>query len=385
MTRAVARLGRESAVEPGDAFVDLVWHPDEARADFGEVDVLYGGAVQRMRRFVPDFPYSNIGLAQLMPGENAECACQALLDLFEWLGGVPERIVFDDAAGVGRGTRLFQAFQARYGFESSLCSPYAGHEKGAVEAKVGMIRRKLFVPGPGVWSPENFDSGLPDRCLELGGKPRHAKDEEEAVLFAEGRKALLPLPSKRFDVVTWKRMRADKHGVVTLDGRHRCSTDASHARRDVLVGLRALEIEILDVEGTHPAVRPRAYGQAGTSSEDPSMRLAMPCDRPNAWPNGLVREMLPDPLREWLDRQDEGERRGALRTLRRVDRESGWADAVGAMPTTLESTGGADGAGVALLAARLAEGVDRVEYDDGRSGLGEYDIAFATKDEEGAE
>lgn len=342
VTRAVARLGRESAVEPGDAFVDLVWHPDEARADFGEVDVLYGG-------------------------------------------GVPERIVFDDAAGVGRGTRLFQAFQARYGFESSLCSPYAGHEKGAVEAKVGMIRRKLFVPGPGVWSPENFDSGLPDRCLELGGKPRHAKDEEEAVLFAEGRKALLPLPSKRFDVVTWKRMRADKHGVVTLDGRHRCSTDASHARRDVLVGLRALEIEILDVEGTHPAVRPRAYGQAGTSSEDPSMRLAMPCDRPNAWPNGLVREMLPDPLREWLDRQDEGERRGALRTLRRVDRESGWADAVGAMPTTLELTGGADGAGVALLAARLAEGVDRVEYDDGRPGLGEYDIAFATKDEEGAE
>lgn len=89
--------------------------------------------------------------------------------------------------------------------------------------------------------------------------------------------------------------------------------------------------------------------------------------------------MLPDPLREWLDRQDEGERRGALRTLRRVDRESGWADAVGAMPTTLESTG------VALLAARLAEGVDRVEYDDGRPGLGEYDIAFATKDEEGAE
>ena len=128
VTRAVARLGRESAVEPGDAFVDLVWHPDEARADFGEVDVLYGGAVQRMRRFVPDFPYSNIGLAQLMPGENAECACQALLDLFEWLGGVPERIVFDNAAGVGRRTggggvrwtrlfQAFQAFQAHYGLD----------------------------------------------------------------------------------------------------------------------------------------------------------------------------------------------------------------------------------------------------------------------------
>ena len=310
VTRAVARLRRESAVGPGGAFMDLVWHPGEAQADFGEVDVLYRGAVQRMRHFVLDFPYSNIGLAQLMPGENAECTCRALLDLFEWLGGVPERIVFDNAAGVGRRTggdgvrwtRLFQAFQAHYGFESSLCSPYAGHEKGAVEAKVGMVRRKLFVPRPSVWNLENFNSRLPDRCLELGGKPHHAKDEEEAVLFAEDRDALLPLPGKRFDVAAWKRMRTDKYGVAALDGRHRYSTDASHARRDVLVGLRALEIEILDVEGTRLAVHPRAYGRAGTSSEDPSMQLAMLCNRPNAWRNSLVRDMLPDPLREWLDR-----------------------------------------------------------------------------------
>lgn len=70
VTRAVARLRRESAVEPGGAFMDLVWHPGEAQADFGEVDVLYRGAPQRMRHFVLDFPYSNVGLAQLMPGEK---------------------------------------------------------------------------------------------------------------------------------------------------------------------------------------------------------------------------------------------------------------------------------------------------------------------------
>ena len=74
-----------------------------------------------------DFPYSNISPCQLMPGENAECTCQALLNLFEWLGGVPRRIVYDNAAGVGRRrfdeirlTRLFQAFQAHYGFEYSF-------------------------------------------------------------------------------------------------------------------------------------------------------------------------------------------------------------------------------------------------------------------------
>lgn len=392
VTRAVARLRRESAAGSGDAFMDLAWHPGEAQADFGEVDVLVRGAARRVRHFVPGFPYSNVGLAQLMPGENAECTCRALQDLFEWLGGVPGRIVFDNAAGVGRRTRgdgtrmarLFQAFQAHYGFDSSLCNPHSGHEKGAVEAKVGMIRRKLFVPRPSVWSLENFNARLPDRCLGLGMKPHYAKDGEELGLFAEDRAALLPLPGKRFDAVTWKRMRTDRYGMVTLEGRHRYSTDASNARRDVLVGLRALEVEILDAQGTRLATHPRAYGQASTSSEDPSMQLALLCNRPGAWPNSLVRDMLPDPLREWLDRQDERERRGALQTLKHVDRESGWANAVEAMLATLESTGGVGRPGVALLAARLAQGVERIEYDDEGPDPGEYDIAFAATDTKGA-
>lgn len=115
------------------------------------------------------------------------------------------------------------------------------------------------------------------------------------------------------------------------------------------------------------------------------MQLAMLCNRPNAWRNSLVRQMLPDPLREWLYLQDETARRGALQTLKRVDRESGWADAVEAMLTALESTGGVGRADVTLLAARLAEGVERVEYEDDRPDPGEYDIAFTTTDAQGAQ
>ena len=46
------------------------------------------------------------------------------------------------------------------------------------------------------------------------------------------------------------------------------------------------------------------------------------------------------------------------------------------MLSILESTGEADRAGVTLLAARLAEGVAGIEYDDDRPDLSEYDIAF---------
>ena len=50
------------------------------------------------------------------------------------------------------------------------------------------------------------------------------------------------------------------------------------------------------------------------------------------------------------------------------------------MLSILESTGGADRAGVTLLAARLAEGVAGIEYDDDRPDLSEYDIAFTADD-----
>lgn len=77
-----------------------------------------------------------------------------------------------------------------------------------------MVRRKLFVPRPSVWSLENFSAGLPDRCLELATKPHYRKDTEERGLFSEDRAAPLPLPGKRFDVVTWRHMKADRYGVA---------------------------------------------------------------------------------------------------------------------------------------------------------------------------
>lgn len=83
-----------------------------------------------------------------------------------------------------------------------------------MESKVGMVRRKLFVPRPSVWSLENFNAGLPDRCLELATKPHCRKDTEERGLFSEDRAAPLPLPGKRFDVVTWRHMKADRYGVA---------------------------------------------------------------------------------------------------------------------------------------------------------------------------
>lgn len=61
-----------------ESYLDLVWHPGEAQADFGEADFCVMGTRVRLNFFVLSFPYSNMGFAQVFASENAACVCQAL-------------------------------------------------------------------------------------------------------------------------------------------------------------------------------------------------------------------------------------------------------------------------------------------------------------------
>ena len=196
----VRRLKLERGA-PSERYLDLDWAPGEAQADFGEADFYVGGVRTRMSFFVLAFPYSNVGIAQVFPGENAECVCQALRNIFEHVAGVPRRIVFDNAAGVGRrvgeavrATEMFSAFAAHYGFAYSFCNPHAGHEKGSVENKVGYVRANLFVPVPSFDTGRRFNKSLLDRCMALSEKDHWARGEEERALFIEDKVALIGLP-----------------------------------------------------------------------------------------------------------------------------------------------------------------------------------------------
>jgi len=82
-------------------FQELIWHPGEAQADFGEVECLYQGKPGRKKFLTLSFPHSNNSMTQMFDGENAECVCQGLKNIFEEMGGVPSLIIFDNATGVG--------------------------------------------------------------------------------------------------------------------------------------------------------------------------------------------------------------------------------------------------------------------------------------------
>ena len=200
--RYVRRRREELAAEldarEAQGFLLLDWLPGECQVDFGQADFRVRGVVTRGHFLVVTFPHSNVGLAQVFWGETAECACQGLRDVFEFLGGVPLRAVFDNATEVGRrvGTEirtsaLFRRFAAHYGLDYSFTNPYSGNEKGSVENKVGTLRRNLFVPGPAGLGREGLQraaardvpgalgrqAALPqgrERVRALRGRPRRA-------------------------------------------------------------------------------------------------------------------------------------------------------------------------------------------------------------------
>jgi hypothetical protein len=68
-----------------------------AQVDFGDVIVVRpNGAEEVWHELVVSFPWSNGGLAQICRYETKECLCEALQRIFEFIGCVPLRILFDN-------------------------------------------------------------------------------------------------------------------------------------------------------------------------------------------------------------------------------------------------------------------------------------------------
>ncbi|MCK8825940.1 IS21 family transposase [Fuchsiella alkaliacetigena] len=131
-------------------------HPGgEAQADFGEVLVRYQGEERKGHYLVLSFPFSNASFVQLFWSENQDCLIEGLINIFESIGGVPNKIWFDNSKaavtkihpdGSRSFTESFRRFAAHYRFKPVFCNPGKGNEKGNVENKICYVRRNFFVP-----------------------------------------------------------------------------------------------------------------------------------------------------------------------------------------------------------------------------------------------
>jgi hypothetical protein len=275
---------------------ELVWHPGESQADFGEADFIEGGQEVRKKYLTLSFPQSNNSFTQVFGGETAECVCQGLKDIFEYIGGVPTTIVFDNATGVGRRigeviheAKLFERMRAHYRFSVRFCNPESGHEKGNVENKIGYTRRNLFVPIPAFDDIIEYNRQLLDRHEDKAEENHYKKLQPIKELFKADRNALLPLPSHPFDACRYEYLKTDGYGKVRIDARHFYSSSPEYANQEVLVAIRAHTIDILDVDHKVIASHRRQYGPKRSDSLDYRTSLAVLMRNPGAWKNSGVR------------------------------------------------------------------------------------------------
>jgi transposase len=358
--------------------LELDWQPGEAQVDFGEADFYDASGEKRMYKFLcVSLPYSNAGYVQLFGGETAECVAHGLQDLFHRMGGVPTRLIFDNASGVGRRVsenvrmaEVFLRFKAHYGFQITFCNPYAGHEKGHVENKVGYMRRNLFVPLPTVTDVQAFNRELLERCEADWQREHYKKGEAIFRLFEQDKKTFLYLPKTSFAACRYTRVKADGYGKFLIDGKHFYSSSPEWAGRELVVRIGAHTVEPLAPSGEPISTHIRMFGKQRTDSVDVKTTLSRLLQSPGAWRNSLIRKALPERLREEMDGLERPQLKEALQTMHDLSGRYDFDTALQAMEQAA-TLGRLTSANSIVLAARLAtfepeesSGVDLGIYDN---------------------
>jgi transposase len=345
--------------------LELVWYPGEAQVDAGEADCCENGQVGTYKYLCISFPYSNSAYIQLFGGETAECIIKGLQDVFTRIGGVPSRLVFDNASGVGRRVgekirfaELFLRFKMHYGFEVVFCNPASGNEKGNVENKVGYLRRNLLVPMPSFADIETFNRELLERSETDWAREHYKKLQTIAELFEEERNELRPLPGKPFQACRYERLKTDGYGKFCLEGNHWYSSSPEMAGRELVVRIGAHYVEPLNEQGEAITRHRRRFGKIRTDAVDSRTTLARLLKNPRAWHNSGIRTIMPANLREHLDELDKTGLREMLRSMKELTSTYGFETAVAAMDEAVKRKA-LNYSNSAVLAARIiSNGLD---------------------------
>ena len=324
-------------------YIPLEHQAGTAQADFGEVYFIENGSKQKGFSLNLSFPYSNAGFCQLFKSQNQECLLQGLKNIFEYIGGVPVSITFDNPStivikikehGNRELTNIFINFKLHFKFDDIFCNPNSGHEKGSVENKVGYLRRNLFVPIPEFKDINEFNRELLKKCTQDMNRIHYKKNKLISELFKEDIMALKLLPNKSFDVFKLQKATADKYGKVKYD-KKLYSTAPAFAQREVWVKATANEIEILDDKYNLIQSHKRLYGEQRESMKW-APYLEIMAKRPNSLTfTGFFKE-LPQTIKTYFEQLEYQEKKVVLTILNRMVKDTDIETAITAFSLALE-------------------------------------------------
>ena len=292
----VRQLVRERRVERREvaqakAYIPLSFAPAErGEVDFGHVVVRLAGQELQVPFLAARLRYSGAMFLAVFPTERQDAFLLGQRWAFEFWGGVPRSVVYDNlkpaVAQLLRGhsrqeQQAFRHFHSVYGYEAVFANPHAGWEKGSVENLVGYARRTYFVPIPAAASFEELNTLLRQQCQRDQQRVMAGRAHSIADHLAEERSRLTPLPQHPVEVGELREV------VVRATGRVRFErNDYSVPTRYVgsRLTLKADPFAVRVFAGTEEvAVHPRSYA-CGQVVEDFRHYVPLLLEKPFAVP-----------------------------------------------------------------------------------------------------
>ena len=217
---------RELEQKNREVFVPLAHEPGEAQVDFGQALVKMNGHLRKVAFLVMALPYSDAFFVMAFERECTETFWEGHVRGFEFFGGVPRKIVYDNTRVAvaqivgGKERRLTHGFlqlQSHHLFAHRFCQVRRPNEKGVVEGTVKFTRLNFFVPVPQVRDLEQLNADLRRRCTEDQERRLRGKEGTKKQRLEEERAAFLPLPTVPFEACRRQSTTASSLSLVRFD------------------------------------------------------------------------------------------------------------------------------------------------------------------------
>jgi transposase len=234
--REIKRLKRE-------VYMPLNHRPGEAQVDFGYALAKVSGVLRKVAFFVMALPYSDAFFVMSFERECTESYWEGHARAFEFFGGVPRRISYDNTrvlvskiigAHERKLTDGFLKLQSHYLFREHFCRVRRPNEKGVVEGVVKFARLNFLVPVPQVRDLEELNDRLAELCREDMKRRLRGKSGTKAELLEQDRAAFLDPPLVSFDACRKQPTRANSLSLIRFDDND-YSVPVDYAHHDISI------------------------------------------------------------------------------------------------------------------------------------------------------
>jgi len=274
---AVRRFLQSLPHETAKATVILDFAPGEAaQVDFGAGPKFvhpHSGAVLSSWFFVMTLCSSRHQYAELVFNQKVETWLACHRRAFEWFGGVPEKLIIDNAkCAVTRACakdpevqRSYEELALGYGFRIEPCPPREPQKKGRVEAGVKYIKR-AFLPLRQFRDLADANRQLAQWVMAEAGNRIHGSTRRQPLaLFAETEKELLrPLPDIPVQLAVWAQVKVHGNAHVAFE-KNLYSVPFQLIRQTLWLKATDTTVQVFkhhEMVAVHP--RMRGVGQHGT-------------------------------------------------------------------------------------------------------------------------